>query len=247
MDEKKIQQAIELLRSADHVTVFTGAGISVESGIPPFRGKNGIWNTIDPQILEMGYFQKHPEVSWPLIKKIFFDTFKNAEPNMAHKNIATLESMGIVKSIITQNIDNLHQRAGSKNVIEFHGNSRKLVCLKYHKYIEIAEEVLDDLPPRCPYCSSVLKPDFVFFGESIPEPARSLSFQEADLADMFLLIGTTGVIQPASQLPLSAKANGAKVIEINTTPSEYTSMITDVFLQGKSTSMMEEILKRIMR
>ncbi|MBS3778284.1 MAG: RNA polymerase subunit sigma, partial [Candidatus Thermoplasmatota archaeon] len=192
MDKKKIQRAVDLLRSADHVTVFTGAGISVESGIPPFRGEDGIWNTIDPQILELNYFFDHPLASWRLIKKIFYDTFKNAEPNTAHKNIATLESMGIVKSVITQNIDNLHQRAGSKNVIEFHGNSRKLVCLKCLKYVEITEDLLDDLPPRCPYCLSVLKPDFVFFGESIPDPARSLSFQEADLADVFLLIGTTG-------------------------------------------------------
>jgi NAD-dependent deacetylase len=177
MDEQKIQNTVDLLRSADHVTVFTGAGISIESGLPSFRGKNGIWERVDPQILELGYFFDSPLASWRLIKKFFYDSFGQAAPNSAHKFSATFESMGFIDFIINQNIDTLHQRAGSKKVIEFHGNFRKIVCLECKKYVDIAESMLDNLPTRCPHCSSVLKPDFVFFGESIPNIVYPLKRQ----------------------------------------------------------------------
>ena len=125
-----LKQAAELIRNAKHVTAFTGAGISVESGIPTFRGENGLWNRFDPIFLDLDYFHQNPLTSWKLIKEIFYDFFGKAEPNLAHFALAKMEKMGFLNSIITQNIDDLHQKAGSKKVWEFHGTSKKLICEK---------------------------------------------------------------------------------------------------------------------
>ncbi len=243
--EAGLNQAVELIRNSSHTTAFTGAGISVESGIPPFRGENGLWSKIDPVFLNTAYFYKYPEESWKLIVDIFYEFFGKAEPNEAHYALAELEEKDLVNVIITQNIDNLHQRAGSKEVIEFHGNSRELVCINCGTKYEVTEELLKKLPPKCINCSGILKPDFVFFGEPIPEPARTNSFNEAKIADVFILIGTTGEIQPASMVPIYAEKNGAKIIEINIEKSNFTNSITDVFLKGKATEVMTNLLKQI--
>ena len=240
----KLNQAIDLIINSSHTTVFTGAGVSVESGIPPFRGENGLWNKIDPIFLDSRYFHKYPEKSWKLIKDIFYVFFGKARPNDAHYALAEMENKGLLNVIITQNIDNLHQQAGSREVIEFHGTSRRLVCTNCGRQFEATEELLDILPPKCGNCSGILKPDFVFFGEPIPEPASSHSFNEAGIADVFILIGTTGEIQPASTIPVIAKNNGAKIIEINIEASNYTNNITDLFLEGKATEIMIKLLNQ---
>jgi NAD-dependent deacetylase len=240
-----IERAAEIISNARHVTAFTGAGISVESGIPPFRGPNGLWNKYDPKFLDIYYFNRDPEKSWKLIKEIFYDFFGKAKPNAAHFALAELEKLGLLKAIITQNIDNLHQEAGSQTVYEFHGNSRQLTCTNCGAIYPASEKLLETLPPRCEKCGGILKPDFIFFGEPIPEPARSKSFEEAELADVFLVIGTTGEIMPASLIPREAKSNGATIIEINTEPSNYTYEITDVFLKGKATEKTSELVEAI--
>ncbi len=241
--ENKIKEAAKVIKNASRVTAFCGAGISVESGIPPFRGENGLWNKYDPGLLDIRYFNSHPTESWKLIKEIFYDFFGSAQPNAAHKGLAELEKEGFIKSVITQNIDNLHQEAGSSEVYEFHGNSRELVCRKCSKIYPVKEVSLDSLPPLCTGCGDILKPNFIFFGEPIPEPARSKSFREIELADVFLLIGTTGEIMPASLIPLQAKEYGAKMIEINIVHSEYTGSITDIFLQGKATEIVDRLVR----
>ena len=237
------QKAAKIIKNAKHVTAFTGAGISVESNIPPFRGENGLWNTVDPIFIDIRYFEAKPRESWLKIKEIFYDFFGKAEPNAAHLGIAELERQGAVKAVITQNIDNLHQDAGSSVVYEYHGNSRDLVCLSCGFKTPAATLDLNLLPPLCSRCSEILKPDFIFFGEAIPEPAMSLSYHETDLADVFLVVGTTGEIMPAAQLPRIAKRNGAKIIEINIQPSAYTPQITDIFLQDKATVAMKKLLE----
>jgi len=237
-----IEKAAELIKNAKHITAFTGAGISVESGIPPFRGKDGLWSKFDPIFLEINYFHQNPLKSWELIKEIFYDFFGKAKPNAAHLALAEMEKRELLNAVITQNIDNLHQKAGSKEVYEFHGNSRNLVCTKCGSKFPVSEIGLNKLPPKCKKCGRVLKPDFVFFGEPIPEPARTNSFAETKKADVFILIGTTGEIMPASMIPYEAKNNGVKIIEVNTKPSNYTKSITDVFLEGKATEIMGELL-----
>lgn len=243
---KKIREAASIIKEARHVTAFTGAGISVESGIPPFRGENGIWNKYDPMILDIHFFMEHPTESWKVIKEIFYDFFGKAEANRAHIVLAEMEKSGLLREVITQNIDNLHQKAGNTVVHEFHGNSRNLICTKSGELLPAAHADLDALPPIHPATGGLLKPDFIFFGEGIPRIAYDASLKAAAESDVFLVIGTTGEIMPASQIPYLAKENGATIIEVNTKESNYTSRITDIFLQGKATEMMD-LLAREMR
>jgi NAD-dependent deacetylase len=241
----KIEQACKVLSRSVHTTAFTGAGISVESGIPPFRGPEGIWSKYDPTVLELDFFRQHPGESWKAIIDIFYKHFNKAKPNSAHKVIAELESMGIVKSVITQNIDNLHQEAGSKIVWEYHGNYSRLICTRCERYSDTDPLKLDELPPRCEECEAVLKPDFIFFGEAIPHKASAASYHEASVADVFLLVGTTGEVMPANLVPRMAKQNGATIIEINPEPSAYTRDITDIFLQGRAGEVLPSLLEKL--
>jgi len=244
--KNNLKEAAELIKNSSRTTAFTGAGISVESGIPPFRGENGLWSKYDPVFLDINYFHHYPEKSWSLIKEIFYDFFGQAKPNTAHFALAELEQKGLLQSIITQNIDNLHQNAGSKEVYEFHGNSRYLICETCSRSFMAKDFDLSSLPPKCTYCNTVLKPDFVFFGEPIPEPANTNSLKETVSADVFILIGTTGEIMPASLIPYKARNNGKKIIEINIEPSNYTSTVTDIFLRGKATEVMQYLLENLL-
>jgi len=230
------QKASEIIKNSSFVVAFTGAGISVESGIPTFRGPEGLWSRYDPKILDIDFFLSNPKESWEKIKEIFYDYMGNTAPNDAHKFLAYLEKIGILKAVITQNIDSLHQKAGNKNVIEFHGTASKLVCLNCYKKFSSDEIDLDLLPPMCPECMGLLKPDFVFFSEPIPKKALEESLKLSQECDCMLVIGTTGEIMPASELPRIAKQNGAKIIEINIEKSSYTQTITDIFLNDKATA-----------
>jgi NAD-dependent deacetylase len=236
--EKQILKAARLLRKSRFTTAFTGAGISVESGIPPFRGNEGIWSRYDPRTLEISYFMEHPLECWTVIRELFYDFFSAAKPNGAHFALAMMEKKGLLGRIITQNIDNLHQEAGSVEVYEFHGNSRRLVCLRCRSSYLAEHAQLDPMPPSCPECRGLLKPDFVFFGEGIPQLAMSASYEAASLSDVFLVIGTSGEVMPANQIPFMAKQSGAAIIEINSQPTNFTHSISDVFLQGKAGEIM---------
>ena len=246
MNETLIQQAAQKIKDAHRSIAFTGAGISVESGIPPFRGPDGLWSRYDPQVLELSYFQRHPLESWEVIKEIFYDFFGQAQPNPAHEALAQLESAGYLHGIITQNIDNLHQQAGSRDVTEFHGTSRRLTCLSCRQTWEFHLDMLDNLPPACPRCGGLLKPDFIFFGEGIPPQAYRRSLAETERADVWLVIGTTGEIMPASRLPIEAQRNGALMIEVNLRPSNYTSTITDIFLPGNASEVLSALAEAVL-
>jgi NAD-dependent deacetylase len=241
LDEDLYQLASTWIKESKHSVAFTGAGISVESGIPPFRGENGLWSKYNPIFLDTRYFITNPEKSWALIKEIFYDFFGKAKPNKGHYVLTEIQKLGYLKSVITQNIDNLHQLAGSKNVIEFHGTSRTLTCMDCHKQFE-AKGFIETLPPTCPECKGLLKPDFVFFGEPIPTEAHNNSIMEASLADVFILIGTTGEIMPASAIPFIAAKNNAKFIEINIEKSKYSNSIVDIFLKGKASVVLGNLL-----
>jgi NAD-dependent deacetylase len=243
--ENLIREAAKLIKNSKQTGAFTGSGISVESGIPPFRGENGIWAKYDPQTLELHYFFNYPEESWKVIKKIFYDYFGAAKFNRAHEVLAILEQKGILKGVTTQNIDNLHQEAGSKTVYEFHGNSKKLICTGCRKHFEVDDSVFKKLPPYCLNCNGLLKPDFIFFGENIPMDAYQNSIKLSESSDVFLVIGTTGEVMPANQMPVNAKRAGAKIIEVNTEPSRFTSNITDIFLRGRASEVMDKLLSEI--
>ncbi len=236
------EKAAALLRKSRRTVAFTGAGISVESGIPPFRGPDGLWSKIDPTFLDMTYFHSHAADSWKLIREIFYEFFGKARPNAAHLALAELEREGFLQAVITQNIDNLHQEAGNTDVIEFHGTAQTMVCQSCGASYPAGEVDLTRLPPKCGDCNGLLKPDFIFFGEAIPPEAMSRSLLEADQADVVLVIGTTGEIMPASMIPRMAKQQGASIIEINPNPSNYTESVTDVFLADKATVAAQKLL-----
>jgi NAD-dependent deacetylase len=233
MAESRITAAASLIRSARHLTAFTGAGISVESGIPPFRGAGGLWDRYDPRTLEIEFFLRHPEQAWPVIREIFYDNFGRAKPNKAHEVLAAWEARGLLKMLITQNIDNLHYTAGSRNIAEFHGNSRLLACLSCGARVEAHPDLLKDLPPRCS-CGGIYKPDFIFFGEGIPAEAHAKSLEAAGRTDVMLVVGSTGEVYPAALVPRRASDAGAKIIEINPEPSEFTASITDIHIPMKA-------------
>lgn len=245
MDSSQFGLAAQHILSSEFTVAFTGAGISVESGIPPFRGEKGLWNKYDPKTLDIDYFHANPLESWKVIMEIFYEFFGKAHPNTAHKALASLESEGLLKAVITQNIDNLHQEAGSKEVYEFHGNSKMLVCTNCEKKFKVGEIKMDPLPVICPSCNSLVKPDFIFFGEGIPEEAYLKSVEATSKCQVMIVIGTTAEVMPAGQMPLLAKSNGATIIEINPEPSLLTQNTTDIFLMGKAGTVLKELLSQI--
>ena len=236
-----IRTTAELILKSRFTAALTGAGISVESGIPPFRGADGLWNKYDPRTLEIDYFLEHPAESWKVIREIFYSFFSCAKPNRAHLVLAEMEQKTLLGRVITQNIDNLHQLAGSKEVYEFHGNSGRLLCLHCGRKYPVSSISLDHIPPTCRECGGLLKPDFVFFGEAIPQTPLAAAYEAAAISDVFIIIGTTGEVMPANQIPLAAKSNGSKIIEINTEPSNFTYRISDFFLRGKASEIMGRI------
>lgn len=242
MDEK-IKEAARILREAKNIVGFTGAGMSAESGIPPFRGEGGIWNKYDPNALDIDYYYRHTQESWNIIKEVFYNYFNNTKlkPNPGHMVLAKWEKEGRLSSVITQNIDDLHAVAGNKNILEFHGNMSRFVCTKCGKSFHATSIPLSDTPPHCLECGGLLKPDFIFFGEGIPEKAYYGSVHAAENCDAFVIIGTSGQVSPANMIPGIAKRHGAKIIEINLEPSTYTNYITDIYLQGKSGEILPQI------
>ncbi|HDN95870.1 MAG TPA: NAD-dependent deacylase [Thermoplasmatales archaeon] len=238
-----MKEVAEKIKEAKFAIALTGAGISTESGIPDFRSKNGLWSRYD--INEYGYienFMANPAKVWKMLAEMLL-TFKDVEPNPAHYALAELEKEGILKAVITQNIDNLHQKAGSKNVIEFHGNFNRLTCMKCGAKYGIDEINLEELPPKCK-CEGIIKPDIIFFGEAIPRDALVKAFDMANRCDLMLVIGTSCVVYPAAELPLIAKRKGATIIEINREDTMI-SHIADYKLRGKAGEIMSKLLEEI--
>jgi NAD-dependent deacetylase len=243
MSRPTYDEAARLIASARNIVAFTGAGISVESGIPTFRGPEGLWSHYNPQVLDIDWFHAHPEASWRVIKEIFYDYMGDrARPNAAHAFLSHLEERGQLSGIITQNIDHLHQSADSRHVVEFHGTAQQLECTACGRKHDYTASLLETLPPECPACGGLLKPDFVFFGEPIPPHAYEESLRLCHQADLLLIIGTTGEIMPASRLPYESDA---PAIEINIAPSTYTTDRTNLFLQAKATEAARELEKRL--
>lgn len=243
---KEVKDAVREFRKYK-VAVLTGAGISVASGIMPFRGKGGLWEKYDPEeVADIEHFRRNPQNSWVMLKEVL-EVVERSLPNPAHLSLAKMEEMGFVTSVITQNIDGLHQRAGSKQVIEFHGNTSRLLCLGCAALYTALEIDLSFLPPHCPVCEGVLKPDAVFFGESIPRAALVQAHSEAQQCAVMLVIGTSGMTEPAAGLPMLAKKHGARIIEVNPEHSYLTSFTTDIFLQGKAEEILPQIVDELIR
>ena len=241
MSDELITRAARDIAKAKKVVALTGAGMSVESGIAPFRGKGGIWEKYDP--VEYAYIdtmRTNPGKCWILLSEMQKEILK-ASPNAGHLSLAELEKLGFLSSIITQNVDGLHHEAGNKKVIEFHGNHREAYCMECNTRMKAEEISLETLPPRCE-CGGVLRPDVVFFGEAIPYDALTSSNEDARSCNVMLVIGTSAEVQPAASLPGVARTSGATVIEINIEATAFTSHTSTYFIKGKSGEILPKIL-----
>lgn len=249
IDSAQLNEAAGLILASKWPIALTGAGISVDSGIPDFRGAGGIWERYDP--MEYGTihaFRADPAKVWKMLTELS-DMVSSARPNPGHKGLADLERLGLLKAIITQNIDNLHQEAGNTEVIEFHGNGNYLTCMmcggKYEAEVTADKARADgNWPPECPSCSQVLKPDVVFFGEMIPSAALAGSMMHADKADLILVLGTSATVVPASQIPISVKQRGGRIIEFNLEQTQLSPM-ADMTILGNTSLTMPALINAI--
>lgn len=239
-----VKEAALMIKQARSVVALTGAGISVESGIPAFRGAQGLWEKYDPmEYAHIDAFRLNPAKVWKMLIELH-QVVQGAKPNAAHMGLAEMERMGYLRAIITQNIDNLHQEAGSRYVIEFHGNGNYLVCLSCNNKMPSTELSMDSLPPRCS-CGGVLKPDVVFFGEPIPWKALVLAQEESKNCQVMMVIGTSALVAPACDMPLVAKSAGARIIEINMEETHLTQSVTDIFLKGPAGKIIPKIMEAL--
>lgn len=258
-------QLLDLIKESKYAVVFTGAGISTESGVPQFRGNEGLWKKYTPEIYGtlpglISQFLIFPSKVVNFIYE-FISTILNAKPNISHICLAKFEEKGYIKSLITQNIDNLHQKAGSKNVIELHGNIYRWICEKCKKKEFYDEkrllEFIEGLKKqkgrkniisyfidftKCE-CGGRKRPDIVFFGENLPEGEYKRGVEQSEKADLFIIIGTSGYVRPACELPYIAKRNGAKILEINILPCFKD--IDDFVFNLPASKVFESIIEKI--
>jgi NAD-dependent deacetylase len=222
--QDEMSRAAEFFHAAKYTVVFTGAGISTPSGIPDFRTeRTGLWTKDDPmKVASLTAFRNHPKVFFDWLRPLAKSAF-HAQPNLAHIALAKLEEAGVVKAVITQNIDNLHQKAGSKRVIELHGSMNSLTCLTCRKAYAISRFIEPfferEENPYCPGCRSLLKPDIILFEEMLPMKAWSQAEMHCDRADLILVVGSSLEVSPANSLPVYALRHGAVLIINNLTPT----------------------------
>ncbi|MGQ9688013.1 MAG: SIR2 family NAD-dependent protein deacylase [Desulfobaccales bacterium] len=242
MKEITPPEAADLLRRSRRAVALTGAGISVESGIPDFRSADGLWARFDPvEYATIRAFKQNPAKVWVMLREMD-EILVRARPNPAHEALAELERQGHLLGVITQNVDNLHQKAGSRNVVEYHGNAHRFVCLNCGR--RFAREALDfNRTPLYCDCGGLIKPEVVFFGEAIPEEAGARANELVQRADLLLLIGTSGEVAPANFLPQAAKIHGALILESNLGHTRLTPLLTDYFLPGPAGEVWPEVMK----
>ncbi len=258
--DQLIERAARDLVKAEHAIALTGAGVSTESGIPDFRGPSGLW-TKNPEAEKRAYrsyerFVEDPKGWWRerFTGPNLLGDMEKALPNPSHYALVELEDMGVLKCVITQNIDGLHVKAGSGNVLEYHGSILMLRCVSCHARFwrdEFDLEKLwreDRLPPLCPECGGIIKSDGVAFGEPIPPAVARQSLEEALQCDLMLICGTSAVVFPFANLPRAARQRGiaATIIEINAEPTPLTAEgITDYFIEGKAGEILPEIVAHV--
>jgi len=235
------ESVVERLTQANSLLVITGAGISAESGIPTFRGADGLWrNYRTEDLATLDAFERDPVTVWE-----WYDWRRGiigrAEPNPGHLAIKDLEDMFENFLLITQNVDGLHGRTGIRNIVEIHGNLWRTKCTREGKISMLMDVPLRSIPPRCD-CGAVLRPDVVWFGESIPSYALDLSFNVLEQCDTLIVVGTSGVVYPVASFPQTVKDNGGYVVEVNVEPTPI-SAIADASLYGNSGDILPMLVK----
>ncbi len=239
--EKEITRAANIIKTRKRCVALTGAGISVESGIPPFRSKGGLWEKYDPTVYaSIDVFRKDPSKYWT-IRGEFIRNYNNYQPNPGHLALMELETMGLLRCVITQNIDGLHAKSGSKDILEIHGSLREIYCVNCKRQY-IAPDIPAGTPPYCESCGGVLKPNTVLFGESLPATALKRAQEESEECGVMLVIGTSANVFPAAALPEIAHRSGAVLVEINL---ENAFPQAEVYINEKSGIALPEIIRRI--
>lgn len=237
-----IKRLAEKLRETKFLLVLTGAGVSAESGIPTFRGEDGLWrNYRAEELATPTAFKNNPELVWEWYEWRR-SIIKKTSPNPAHHAIRELEKLSPEFLLVTQNVDNLHRQAGSQNIVELHGNILRNKCSECHKVYD-SLPTISSKPPGCS-CGGLLRPDVVWFGESLSREALDKSFSAASNCDFMLVVGTSGVVEPAASLPFIAKREGAFVVVINKDETPF-SYIADEVILGKAGEILPEILRLI--
>lgn len=246
----QIQHATELIQQARHIVAMTGAGISTLSGIPDFRSPNsGLWDSADPlEVASIHAFRRNPKLFYDWIHPIS-QLFMDARPNAAHRALAQLERSGKLKAIITQNIDDLHTQAGSQTVFELHGHLRELTCVQCYR-VTPAEQVMakfvaDGQVPHCAYCGGVLKPNVILFGEQLPMQEFVAAQVVLEKADLLLVVGSSLEVSPASDLPLVALDNGARLIIINQQPTHLDAQ-ANLVIRGDIATVLSAITNAVL-
>lgn len=252
MHQAAIEQGISEIASsvieAKRIVVFTGAGVSTESGIPDFRGPGGIWTKFDPEDFTIYKFLSSSAArkkQWKILVESGLLT--KAEPNRAHLAVAELEKMGKLDCVITQNVDNLHQKAGNSPgfVFELHGNMNRAKCLTCGKTVPM-DRALKQLDkgdePECESCNGMLKPDVIFFGESLPAAVLYEATKRSKTCDLFIVIGSSLAVYPAAYMPAYAKEGGAKLVIINASTTSY-DMQADILVNADAGAVMEKVIK----
>lgn len=245
MSNKLIEKLKKIYNNSTHLIAFTGAGLSAESGIPTYRGVGGLWTKYDPGIYaNIHYFLENPSYYWNFFREVRYPLIRQAEPNVAHYSLVKMEKQGKLSHVITQNIDGLHQKAGQLNVIELHSNIRQIVCMNCNKIFSMEEayKLLDySLPPKCSSCRGLLRPNTVFFGESLPQNQVNKAKQLAIDCDLFLVLGSSLVVSPAAQIPKIAKDGGAKLIIINIDQTPLDD-ISDLVIHDKISKVLSKVI-----
>ena len=239
--EDLIRKTARAIQRSRRVVALTGAGISVESGIPDSRGAGGLWEKYDPlEYATIEAFYANPQKVWVMLKEMG-DLLDQSRPNPAHLALARLEEMGHLRAVITQNIDNLHQDAGSRRVIEYHGSHKTLLCMECGRRQEKGKVSLESLPPRCG-CGGVLKPNVVLFGEPIPWLAQESAEEEARTCGVLLVVGTSAQVSPACDIPRIARKAGAAVVEVNPEETPLTASVTDIHIPGAASEVLRTLV-----
>jgi NAD-dependent deacetylase len=242
MTKDLFDKAVALFRKSRNSVALTGAGASTESAIPDFRGKNGLWSRYDPiEYGTLGAFKKDPEKVWQMLGSLL--EIINAKPNSGHIGLATLERMGLLTGIITQNIDGLHRKGGSRNIIEFHGGLEGFSCLACGAGYDLDFVKKTPLPPHCGSCGAILKPDIIFFDELISEAVLNRTEEMLASVDLLLVAGTSCQVQPAARIPFTVYNRGGKIIEINREP--VLQHIASVTLEGSFATVVEKLVERL--
>jgi NAD-dependent deacetylase len=233
-----------MINKSKKMVIFSGAGLSSESGIPTYRGNDGLWSKYDPSIYaDIRYFMKDSTYYWNFFRDERYPIIKNTKPNKAHYSIVKLEKKGKIYKLITQNIDGFHQIAGSSYVIELHGSTRTFRCINCKNQFgmdDVYQKIKTELPPICK-CGGTIRPNTIMFGESLPQNALDEAILSSKKCDMFLVLGSSLVVNPAAQLPIIAKQNNSDLVIVNIDPTPLDS-IADIVIHEKASHVLSKVV-----